>query len=323
MEPILHLPDSLGLHRISKWHPIAGDASGRRYWRVEIHEGGTAILCRYPERWRSIVKRDLEVLLWLHDRGMPVPRILSGDAQSLWVLLEDLGAIDGEQALARTAPEARVELAGKFLEPLCRLSTLSVTKLPHWNPSLDQAFLRWELNGFEMWSLSEMTRQKVGTVLQPWLDELAASVAEHPRSICLRDYHLNNILVDAKGGVGIIDVQDLRQGPDTYDLASLLSDRAMPEILNADERLAVAQLWADSVGVAPGWERRLEEATLQRTLKVLGTFAFLSAKGMPQYLRWVPRTASTAAEIAERLGAPAGVKAILLELAATGGVDVW
>ena len=323
MEPIPHLPDRLGPHQISKWQPIAGDASGRRYWRVELHEGGTAILCRYPERWHSIVKRDLEVLLWLRDRGLPVPRIMAGDANSLWVLLEDLGAIDGESSLRKTAPEARAGLAGRFLEPLCRLSALPVTKLPHWNPSLDQAFLRWELNGFEMWSLPEKTRQKVGKVFQPWLDELAAVVARHPRVICLRDFHLNNILVDAEGRVGIIDVQDLRQGPDTYDLASLLSDRAMPEMLNADQRLAVAQLWADSVEAAPGWQRRLEETTLQRALKVLGTFAFLSAKGLPQYLRWVPRTASTAAGIAEPLGAPAGVMAILLELAATGGVDVW
>ncbi len=323
MEQIPNLPDSLGPHRISEWQPITGDASGRRYWRVEIHEGGTAILCRYPEQWRSVVKRDLEVLIWLRDRNLPVPRILAGDARSLWVLLEDLGPIDGEKALMTTAPEARPELAASFLEPLCRLSTLPVLQLPHWNPSLDQAFLRWELNGFEMWSLPGKTREELGPGFQPWLDELAATVATHPRSICLRDFHLNNILVNAEGRVGIIDVQDLRQGPDTYDLASLLSDRSMPELLNTDERLAIAQLWAESVGAAPGWERRLKETTLQRAVKVLGTFAFLGAKGLPQYLRWVPQTASTAAETAQQLGAPAGVMAILLELAATGGVDVW
>ena len=142
MEQIPNLPDSLGPHRISEWQPITGDASGRRYWRVEIHEGGTAILCRYPEQWRSVVKRDLEVLIWLRDRNLPVPRILAGDARSLWVLLEDLGPIDGEKALMTTAPEARPELAASFLEPLCRLSTLPVLQLPHWNPSLHQAFLR-------------------------------------------------------------------------------------------------------------------------------------------------------------------------------------
>ena len=174
-----------------------------------------------------------------------------------------------------------------------------------------------------MWSLPGKTREELGPGFQPWLDELAATVATHPRSICLRDFHLNNILVNAEGRVGIIDVQDLRQGPDTYDLASLLSDRSMPELLNTDERLAIAQLWAESVGAAPGWERRLKETTLQRAVKVLGTFAFLGAKGLPQYLRWVPQTASTAAETAQQLGAPAGVMAILLELAATGGVDVW
>ncbi len=323
MEQIANLPDQVGPCRISGWVPIAGDASGRRYWRVDMKQGGTAILCRYPDRWRGLVKRDLEVLLWLRDRGMPVPRIMAGDAQSLWVLLEDLGRIDGEQALIKAAPDSRAELAATFLEPLCRLSALPTLRLPHWNPSLDQAFLRWELSGFEMWSLSVTRRQEAGHVLQPWLDELAASVAGHPRSICLRDFHLNNILVNAHGRVGVIDVQDLRRGPDTYDLASLLSDRAMPELLNANERLVVAQRWAESVCAAPGWEHRLKETTLQRALKVLGTFAFLGAKGLPQYRRWVPQTASTAAEIAQQFGAPAAATAILLELEATGGVDVW
>ena len=320
MELLPDFRDAVGSYQISQRTPLAGDASGRRYWRVEIEEGETAILCRYPDPWLPRVKQDLEVLLWLRNQGLSVPRILSGGAQSVWVLLEDLGPIDGETALMNVTPEARLSLACRFLEPLYRLSTLPVDQLPRWNPPLGLSFLRWELSGFEMWALPLSMRDPS---LQAWLDGLASSVAAHPRSCCLRDFHLNNILVTETGGVGIIDVQDLRPGPDTYDLASLLSDRAMPELLDSDQRLAVAQAWAETTGAVPGWEGRLKETTLQRALKVLGTFAFLQAKGMNQYLRWVPRTASIAAEIAGRLGAPANATAILLDLASTGGFDVW
>lgn len=323
METILKLPDNVGPFRISSWEPIAGDASGRRYWRVVLAQGGIAILCRYPDRWRSVVKRDLEVLAWLRRQGLPVPQIMSGGAQSVWMLLEDLGRVDGEEALTETPPASRVDRAAAYLEPLIRLSALPVRRLPAWNPPLDQAFLRWELTGFEMWCLPKTGRKEASPAVQAWLDGLAAVVAGHPRVICLRDYHLNNILLNTEGRVGVIDVQDLRQGPDTYDLASLLEDRAMPDLLNVNERHAIAQQWVEGVGGNAGWERRLEEATLQRALKVLGTFAFLEARGLPHYRRWVPKTASTAARIARNLGAPAEAKAILLDLASTGGFDVW
>jgi len=319
MDTIIHPPRLVGLHKISDWEPIAGDASGRRYWRVVLAQGGTAVLCRYPDSWRSLVKRDLEVLIWLRDRGLPVPKILAGDALSVWVLLEDLGPVDGEQALMATPPASRVERAAAFVDPLIRLAAVPVEHLPAWNPCFDQAFLRWELAGFEMWCHRGKAGRDTRGALGPWLDELATVVARHPRMVCFRDFHLNNILVNTDGRVGIIDVQDLRRGPDTYDLASLLSDRAMPNLLTLDERHAIAGRWAEGVGATSGWERRLEETTLQRTLKVLGTFEFLSAKGLSSYRRWIPKTASAATEIARKFDAPSEAIAILLDLEATGG----
>lgn len=323
MDAILHPPDLVGPHRISQWTPIAGDASGRQYWRVVTERLGTAVLCRYPEGWLPLVGRDLEILVWLRGRGLPVPQVLAGNPQSVWVLLEDLGRKDGESALRETEPASRVQCAAELAEPLTRVSELSADRLPPWNPRFDKAFLRWELAGFEMWSLSKSTREETIQILDPWLDTLAAAVAEHPSKICLRDFHLNNILVSDDRRVGIIDVQDLRQGPDTYDLACLLGDRAMPVLLDADQRQVIAAGWAERVGAAPGWERRLEATTLQRSLKVLGTFAFLSAKGLPHYERWVPTTAATAAITAEKFGAPPELLAILLDLATNGGFDVW
>ncbi|MEN8164214.1 MAG: phosphotransferase [Acidobacteriota bacterium] len=323
MASILHLPDQIGPHKISDWEPIAGDASSRRYWRVTIEGGVTAVLCRYPDQWRSIVKRDLEVLVWLRERGISVPSILVGRADSVWVLLEDLGPVDGEQALRETPPASRAARAVGLTHPLFALAALPVENLPDWNPALEQAFLRWELAGFELWCLGATGQQRPARALQSWLDHLAASISDHPQGVCLRDFHINNILLRADSNVGVIDVQDIRRGPDTYDLASFLSDRAMPELLSPRQRRIVAQHWADEVGALPGWDRRLEATTLQRALKVLGTFTFLCAKGMHHYRRWIPTTATTAAELAKNLGAPAEAMSILLDLAATGGFDVW
>ena len=44
-----------------------------------------------------------------------------------------------------------------------------------------------------------------------------------PRVVCHRDYHSRNLMVH-DGRLGVIDFQDARLGPDTYDLVSLLRD---------------------------------------------------------------------------------------------------
>ena len=51
------------------------------------------------------------------------------------------------------------------------------------------------------------------------IDELAAE----PRVLCHRDYHSRNLMLH-EDRLYIIDFQDARMGPDTYDLVSLLRD---------------------------------------------------------------------------------------------------
>ena len=41
--------------------------------------------------------------------------------------------------------------------------------------------------------------------------------------LCHRDYHSRNLMLH-RGSLHIIDFQDARMGPDTYDLVSLLRD---------------------------------------------------------------------------------------------------
>ena len=48
-------------------------------------------------------------------------------------------------------------------------------------------------------------------------------LASEPRVLCHRDYHSRNLML-SQGQLYLIDFQDARMGPDTYDLASLLRD---------------------------------------------------------------------------------------------------
>ena len=52
---------------------------------------------------------------------------------------------------------------------------------------------------------------------------LVETLAAEPRVLCHRDYHSRNLMLH-DGRLYIIDFQDARMGPDTYDLVSLLRD---------------------------------------------------------------------------------------------------
>ena len=52
---------------------------------------------------------------------------------------------------------------------------------------------------------------------------MVEELASEPRVLCHRDYHSRNLMVHG-GQLYVIDFQDARMGPDTYDLASLLRD---------------------------------------------------------------------------------------------------
>lgn len=95
-----------------------------------------------------------------------------------------------------------------------------------------------------------------------------------------------------EGRLYVIDFQDARMGPDTYDLASLLRD----SYVDLGES-TVGDLIAYFLALKgmPGQERefrtRFDLMALQRNLKALGTFGYqTTARRNPVYIQYMPRT---------------------------------
>ncbi|NOZ77910.1 MAG: phosphotransferase [Acidobacteria bacterium] len=303
--------------------PLAGDASNRTYWRLVARGGETAIRADYPEGASARIARDVAVLGWLAGRGVRVPSILFFTVNPPVLIVEDFGPDDAEASLRRAGRSRRRDLAERLLGPLIQLAAIPPGDLPPFNPPLDEGRLRSELADFERWYVSARCGLPVAGVLHSWLDELAGAVGSHPRRVCHRDYHLNNLFVLADGEVGVIDVQDAFVGPDTYDLASLIGERAFPELVDRAGRRRLAKTWAERTGAETGWEMRLEQTLLQRGLKVLGTFSRLEASGKQQYERWVEPLARRLAAAARRAGAPHELEGCLLYSRADGGSYAW
>jgi len=293
---------------------LLGDASSRRYARLWDRNDRTALLTVYPRSVRGQMSRDLEVRAWCATHGLRVPSLLDDNLGEGWAVLEDFGPDDAEISLEKAPPDVRAELGLKFIVPLVTLAKFQPTNLPAWNPPLDRARLRWELAGFELWFLRHHLEMAPSPSVGSWLDELAAAIDEHPQRVCHRDYHLNNLFLLADGSVGLIDYQDILVGPDTYDAASLLGERGMPRVLTKTERIQIQESWAADTGAEPGWQDRWRLVSVQRGLKVLGTFARLFASGANAYGTWAEELVRHLAPELALLEAPTELVNLLLDL---------
>lgn len=290
---------------------LTGDASPRRYSRLWAADDRTAILVEYPQGIRSQLADDLEVLSWCGRRGLNVPEVLECDLPTGRAVLSDLGSDDGETALEAAARDERPRLIEEMLQPLEVLAGCAVDELPLWNPPLDRARLRWELAGFELWFVRHYRSVTPSAALDRWLDELANEVGSHPRRVCHRDYHLNNLLIRENGSVGVIDIQDILIGPDTYDAVSLISERAATRLLPPVQRHEILASWARRTRAEPGWRERAAAVQIQRGLKVLGTFARFTLAGRTEYRQWMSELARNLIEPLERRGAEDELVALL------------
>jgi len=275
--------------------------------------GASAILVHYPEDIRWQIERDFEARAWCESHGVRVPALLNFRSDAGRAVIEDLGPADAEQTLREAHQSERAGLTERLIEPLVVFAGIEPSKLPTWNSPLDAARLRWELAGFELWFLRHRKGATPTATVSSWLDDLAAEIARHPKRICHRDFHLNNLFVLKGGKVAVIDFQDILVGPDTYDIVSLLYERAMPHLLGSSQRAGALEHWARKSRIDDGWNCRARQVRLQRALKVLGTFARLDASGNPIYTPWLGALARELLPDLEVAGAPPDLTALLLD----------
>ena len=273
---------------------LAGDASRRRFFRVSLAGGATVVAALYPAALEEQAQRDHEVQEWGWRHGLPIPRPLG--RHGAVVASQDVGDEDLDRAITLRG-EGVLDPA---FEALGAFQACDSHGLP--TPPFDAAFFRRELGVFEDLALPAEVRDR--REVSGFLDGLARSLAAHPYRLAHRDFHVNNLFL-SEGRVWAVDYQDMRGGPDTYDLASLLRERGGAALANeAGARVRAASRF----GWGPGWERRYTECAAQRGLKVIGTFLRLADAGRADYLRWLPAVRERSLEALEALGAPEALR---------------
>ena len=279
--------------------PLTGDASDRRYFRILTPEAPSIVLSLHGGPFQYETLPFVNVARLLAQMPVPIPEIL-GHAEELGVLaLEDLGDVTLQAHLGAATP---AEHAALYRQSVALIATLqrrgaeleSADYLPY-GIAFDVEKLTWEMDFF----IKHFLEAYRGVVLSPSTRDalraefavLVETLASEPRVLCHRDYHSRNLMLH-NGKLFIIDFQDARMGPDTYDMVSLLRDSYvdLPES-TVDELIAYFLALKGTTEQAEEFRRRFDLMALQRNLKALGTFGFqTTARRNPVYIQYIPRT---------------------------------
>lgn len=279
--------------------PLTGDASDRRYYRVLLPDAPSIVLSLYAGPFDLDTLSFVNVARLLEQMPVPIPTVI-GHAGDLGVLaLEDLGDVTLQAHLGAVSP---AEHAARYRQAVALIATLqrrgaelaSPAYLPY-GIAFDVEKLTWEMDFFTKHFIEAYRGVVIAPAAREELREafgqLIAELTAEPRVLCHRDYHSRNLMLH-HDLLYIIDFQDARMGPDTYDLVSLLRDSYvdLPK-QTVEELIAYFLALKGQTGTETAFKQRFDAMALQRNLKALGTFGYqTTARRNPVYIQYIPRT---------------------------------
>jgi len=282
--------------------PLTGDASDRRYFRVLPRGGGSFVIALHGAPFSFDTLPFVNVAGLLAKVPVPIPAIL-GHADDLGILeLQDLGDMTLQAHLGAAPISEHTALYREAIRLIASIQRrgrelASGQYLPY-GVAFDVEKLTWELEFF----LKHFVVAYRGAEITPGDREaltaefaaIAGELAAEARVLCHRDYHSRNLMW-RDGRLFMIDFQDARMGPDTYDLVSLLRDSYVD--INEDALQDYIAYFLAFRGGTPSPEerrefrRRFDLMALQRNLKALGTFGYQTvARRNTVYRQYMPRT---------------------------------
>ena len=312
---------------------LAGDASDRTYYRVLPGTGASHVLALHRQAFDTENLPFLETTRLFRSIGLPVPRVVEADGPAGIILMTDLGdrllqsallgapgeltrpAVgagpgDGAHLWPVPTPEETDRIYREAVELIVCLQTDGTPRLDEslhaGREALDAERLRFELEFFAEHAIRRLAGAPLSTEAMRQValasDVLCAVLEREPRVLCHRDFHSRNLLLMEDGHLGIVDHQDARRGPDTYDLASLLLDPYVPTSEQRSEAMLGHYLTLrGSSESLDSLQSRFDRMAVQRLLKAAGSFAFQKTQhGNAAYLPYLAPALARARGALER-----------------------
>ncbi|MCR9204716.1 MAG: phosphotransferase [Halobacteriovoraceae bacterium] len=277
---------------------LTGDASSRRYFRVDSTTGSYVVCLQQTKD--SEKDTFLEMQSILESSNIRVPRVFDHDLSKGYILEEDLGDRTLLKHLSGLKNQKEEILAyEKALGELIKIHAIDksdFSSAPFSSLFFDEEKLFSETMFTVKHLITGLFNQKLTVgqekVFQGSFKGICKTLASQKMVPCHRDYHSRNIMM-VDEDVIVIDFQDARMGIPQYDLASLLED-CYYKISRQNKHDLKIQYWENFLkkkGIQESKEEFLELydlMTIQRVFKALGSFAYIYAlRGDVRYLKYI------------------------------------
>jgi aminoglycoside/choline kinase family phosphotransferase len=264
-----------------KRHPLAGDASARRYLRLSHKEQSAILMDADPELGQNTTPF-AQIGHWLRDQGFSAPKTYLHDQMYGLMLIEDLGSIDFAVHL-KSNPKDATKLYGAAADILADLDRAQapenlITMTPDVGGEMLGITTQWYADG---------PSTDLPDIMATHLDQLCGP-AEH---IALRDFHAENLIWrENRSGpdrIGLLDYQDAFIAPRGYDLVSLLRD--VRRTVDPTLATAMTNRFIEKTQAGPDATAAFACLAVQRNLRILGVFARLALRDdKPRYVKMIP-----------------------------------
>jgi aminoglycoside/choline kinase family phosphotransferase len=277
-----------------------------------INNVNSVIAAVYPEKFVVATQPFCTLTTLLQAAKLPVPQIFAIDGDYGVILQRDYGDTRLQDWLATATPAqtlaAYQEAVGLIIGFQQATAQAVATNSIAAQLAFDYAKLFAELDFFShhyvRGYLNLVPTAAATAALVQEFDQIARELAERPRTLCHRDFHSRNLMW-WQGQQYVIDYQDARLGPYSYDLASLLRD----PYVRLEESL-VAQLYGEfwqqsnvaTLQSAAEFAAEFELMTVQRLVKAIGTYAYqATVRQNSTYVPYLAPAATSVIQAAARL----------------------
>ncbi len=283
---------------------ISGDASFRRYFRVEVNNLSYIVVDSPP----NLI--DISPFIQLADsyskQGIAVPEVIASDKAQGLMLLSDLGDVQLLSVLNKDTLQGYYSQALELLKDIAKVTHTQAGPLAQY----DAEFVIRELTIFTEWLALHhlnLEPQQVQTHTEAAFKLLVDNALEQPQVGMHRDYHSRNIMLQ-NNQLKVIDFQDAVIGPVTYDAVSLLRDcyirwpdSAVDALMQQHYKQCLKANQIDSAVSFAQYQRWFDLMGIQRHIKAAGIFARLNYRdNKPAYMADIPLTLEYIRDIAGR-----------------------
>ena len=286
---------------ISSTIRLHGDGSDRSYFRIRSSDSKTKILMQLGKNDSDRLKKEkydwVEISKTLKSQNILFPKIISTLPEQGAIIIEDCGdttlqnfldiQIDNKESIKQIYHQCAIILS-KLLEIKPQKNSIWCKR------SFDYNLLKKELDLFSRCFLTKFKLdENEKKELEKDYHKLCSYISLLPQVFVHRDFHSRNLMLQ-KDKLWLIDFQDARLGPASYDLVSLCFDSYIDEFSKEDRSTLLFSTInyfskKNDKKIVDSIRNSWKPVLIQRVCKAIGSFCYLSEqKKKGDYLRYIP-----------------------------------